>query len=504
MAIDKKDENSTNAANKKTPNAAERKAALKTEARAKSLKFTIIAWALIILVVLTTIPINLIAERLNIKIDMTPNKYYTLSETSKNVLSRLNEDVTIYFLSDIEAVENNSSETLLARLLYQYAENEHVTLVSFDPDKKPEMASSLDPEGVLSLQLGDVVVKGEKLVKRVAHSTLGYIDADGNRVFTCENYITGAFQYIINGEVPAIYYLTGHEELKLDEELTSFTAMLKANNYRINELNLKTADAVPDDAKIVISAGAKSDLSESEAEKLNAYLDKGGALSFLLSPCYNKADFTHIERLLKRYALSFKYDRVYENTAENHLSENPYTMICELVPDLDNGLTTFFVDNSATLYVPNTRSLVLLNSNNRSLTTETLFSTNNTTTSAYSEPYGGAAEGDIDSGSFRLALTAVDESRNNSKVVLFGSADFLTDDISAHAEMETINLLYFSAISWMYNSEVDLMIPSRSQTFDSIGIESEATGNTIIAILILVPVLVAAVGGVVWFRRRNK
>lgn len=513
MAKDKKPAKVTAKAPKTEPvitqeiNSAEDKAALKVQQRAKSLKFNIIAWALIVMIIMASVPINLIAERLDIKFDVTPDKYYTISKATENILNKLEEDVVIYFLADMKAVESNSTEMLVAKLLKQYAENSHVTLVSFDPEIEPEKAISLDPEGTLNLSKGDIVVKGEKLVKRVSYMNIGYQDDSGSHVFTIENYLSGALQYIINGEIPAIYFLTGHEELKIDQDLTTFTKTLKANSYKVSELNLKTSDAVPEDAKILLCVGPKSDLSKGEAEKINDYLDRGGNVSFLLQPNSSPEDYVYIERILKRYAISFKYDRVHETNSSNHLSDDEYTMLCELSVELDSGLTDYFVQAGASLYVPNSRSVVLLNSTREDLITETLFSTNTETTSSVSNPFGGSNEDAMpDSGSFRLALTAVDEARANSKVTLFGSCDFLSDDafINRSSEMETINLLYFSTISWMYNSNVDLMIPSRTQTFDYIDIESEARGNKIITILIIAPVMVALAGTVVWLRRRNK
>ena len=48
----------------------------------KNRKFTALAWVLAILVLVVAIPLNLIFDRLNVTMDMTPNSMYSLSKTT--------------------------------------------------------------------------------------------------------------------------------------------------------------------------------------------------------------------------------------------------------------------------------------------------------------------------------------------------------------------------------------------------------------------------------------
>ena len=60
-----------------------------------------------IIVAIAVIPINLLAGRLNVEWDMTPNDLYTgdLTDVSYNVINNLETDIEIYFLSLIAACE---------------------------------------------------------------------------------------------------------------------------------------------------------------------------------------------------------------------------------------------------------------------------------------------------------------------------------------------------------------------------------------------------------------
>ena len=58
---------------------------------AKKRRATGIAWIMIILVIAIAIPLNLIANKLDMNFDMTPKKLYSLSDTTTDYLDELDE-----------------------------------------------------------------------------------------------------------------------------------------------------------------------------------------------------------------------------------------------------------------------------------------------------------------------------------------------------------------------------------------------------------------------------
>ena len=106
---------------------------------------------------------------------------------------------------------------------------------------------------------------------------------------------------------------------------------MESSNYVAKELNLTTADAVPEDAEIIIIPAPKNDITDAEKDKLNDYLDKGGNISFLMSPNGDKVRYKNIEAILDKYAICMDYDKVYETDNSKHVSGDPYTIIAELV-----------------------------------------------------------------------------------------------------------------------------------------------------------------------------
>ncbi len=60
---------------------------------------------------------------------------------------------------------------------------------------------------------------------------------------------------------------------------------LESKNYTVSSLNLLAENHIPEDAKVIVIAGPKKQLAQSEVDMLSAFQDKGGALVVLEEPC---------------------------------------------------------------------------------------------------------------------------------------------------------------------------------------------------------------------------
>lgn len=479
------------------------------KAKKNKLKLRALAWVLIALIVLAAIPLNLLAESLGISWDMTPDKYYTLNETSHNVLSNLTEDITMYFLYDLEDVEADKDTLVLAKILRQYDEYEHLTLIDFDLSERPDLAQQANPDNNLILTEGDIVVAGNGLTKKVAGSTLFETsEITSALTFVGENSITGAIQYCLNGEIPTIYFMEGHDERDIEDDYASVVSLLQANSYAVKTLDITSSDTIPEDCKIIVIADPKTDISDDELKTLERYADDGGKICFLMAPNSEAVNYTNIEILLKQFGLGINYDKIEETGVENFASENPNNIKVDFADTLYTTLTDSFIDNDVDAYFPNTRSVYNVNTTNSSnLKVDLLIKALDDAT-AVTVPCGGIGK-DVDEeyGVPYLAFSSMDNSRGdgieNAKVLLFGSADFI-DDMYIESELvQEPMLLFFSGISWLYDNSVDMLIEDKIQKVDSFTIEDDSAADGLLIAIGAVPVCVAIIGFVVWARRRN-
>lgn len=88
------------------------------------------------------------------------------------------------------------------------------------------------------------------------------------------------------------YFTTGHGELDwkskgvLDRQSKGFRDTLKLNGFSVKPLGIRQglAEAVPDDADLVIIAGAQYPFQPLEVQAVRAYLESGGSLLVALEP----------------------------------------------------------------------------------------------------------------------------------------------------------------------------------------------------------------------------
>ena len=88
-----------------------------------------------------------------------------------------------------------------------------------------------------------------------------------------------------------VYFLEGHNERAIEGEEKSAKASyaraaqaLRSENYRVEPLLLAAKGSVPEDADVVIIAGATRPLLGPEHDALRAYLERGGAVLLLVDP----------------------------------------------------------------------------------------------------------------------------------------------------------------------------------------------------------------------------
>lgn len=487
----------------------------KSSITAKNKRFTAIAWILAILVLAVAVPLNLIFERLNINFDMTPNSMYTLTDTTKEYLDELDAKgvkVDVYFLTKLEDLEGDLECLALYRTLLAYKEHPCFNLIDFDPDTDPETLRKINPDGIYNLSSGDFLFTFENLVKRLPGSLMYTYRTDENdnvigAEFRAENYITGYIKSVVEGELPTVYFLSGHGEVPLSD-MTQLSANLGNYNYGAKELNLMTDSAIPADCCILVIASPKQDLTDAEYKKIQAYTQNGGHLSVLMSPDESDTVFRNIELLLSNYCIGMNYDRVEETDANRRSHSETYAMMCDIIQantetgeDLTSGLLPNV--NSIVTFMPYSRSFyTIYGTNYGKLTADTLIRTQ---TTAKSVPFGGTNPDPqtVEGQALVLSMYVIDTEHNNSKLVVFGSSDFITDAGASNAYFINPLQLFLTSITWMYDSDLDMNIQDKARTFDSLNVNSSGEASGLIALFIGFPVLIAAVGVVIWLRRKN-
>ena len=492
----------------------------------KTRGFTVVAVVFGTIALAIVVLINLMVSRMNVVWDMTPTGMYKLTDSTKNYLKTVDKQVNFYFLFDMDVLSTDTDSMPLYNAMKEYSSFDCINFRAFDPDSDPDKTKELQDMG-FTISQGDIVVECDGRCKHIPAYTMFEThtnqSSDGKQntssvYFTGENIITGAIEAVVTGKETKIYFLTGHSEKAIDTDYTILKKNLAARNYIAEPLDLTSKDSIPEDAAIVIVAAPKSDISQSELNALNNYLDNGGNICFWMSPNEDEIDYTNIESILNDFSLSMDYDRVTETDPDLYVPNDPTSFRCSIVVaddttniDLTSELKQF-VNQGAIPVMTNSRSFTQIydeGNNRQNVTAGSLLQTidriGDGSSTAVGEPFGGAKPRDrISNCILDLAMYSTDSKRSGAKIMVMGNGEFLDDENIYQAYMTIPVNLQLSVFSWMYDSDkaLDFGIAGKERTFDEMTIDTASNAKVTNVIFIVVPIAVGLIGGIVWLRRR--
>lgn len=463
----------------------------------RSLKYGANSIIMIAVVIGIAIVVNLLVGMGNFKLDLTKDKLYSLSTQSKDIIKNIKKDVTIYGLFDNATIPGGSEYREMTDLINEYKGlGIHVKYV--DPDKDPGTITSLDPQKTLGLVKGDFAVKCGNKVKRLAAEDLyGQQDQQtGARMYSAEPLITGAIKFVTSDVTPVAYFVEGHNEMSLQNDINQVSKIMQSNNMDVKTLSLLTEKNIPADCKILIFVSPQKDLTEEEQIKLDAYLKKNGKAIFLFDSLESSDKFTNFEAILNYFNVGINYDKVKETDASKHLPNDEYALVASLV---DNDINKAFSGAEYPVFMPDSRSLSVLKNPKEWLTTTELIKTSDKAVAT--DIVGGKTS----KGPFDLAIAS--EVSGGSKILVFGNSKFMSDKALASqygsAFQAGTNYFLTTVVNWMQDKTDEQTIEGKVITNKALNSTESQTKVLAIVLIGVIPLLILGCGFVVWSRRRH-
>ncbi|HCI12750.1 MAG TPA: ABC transporter [Gallionellaceae bacterium] len=210
-----------------------------------------------------------LASRYKLQRDITLNASNSLEPGSVTVLKQMTGPVTIV----VYATEHDARLGDIRKLIREFVSlyqryKPDLKLAFIDPEKEPEMARAA------SIQLN-----GEMVVS--------YAGRSEHLTQLNEQVLTATLLRLAHTRDQTVMYLDGHGERKLDGAANHdlgelFGAKLKQNGFRIASLNLALAQEVPDNASVLVVTQPQVPLLPGETDKLLRYIERGGNLLWLV------------------------------------------------------------------------------------------------------------------------------------------------------------------------------------------------------------------------------
>jgi ABC-type uncharacterized transport system involved in gliding motility auxiliary subunit len=210
---------------------------------------------------------NWIAWQRPVTWDLTKERIFTLAEDTVRTLRGLDRDVEALAFYREDEPGHAEARALLARYA---AESPRFRFRLVDPYAAPEQVERF---GITDSGPRIVLVAGDQEA-RVRAPT--------------EPELTNGLVAITRKAALKVYFTTGHGEPDPlepgDRAVTAAAKRLGADGFAVDALSLLEQGAVPEDAAVVLVAGARKPLLAPEVKALEAFARKGGAIGVYLEP----------------------------------------------------------------------------------------------------------------------------------------------------------------------------------------------------------------------------
>ena len=229
-------------------------------------------------VVALVVLINLVVGQLPsnyTEFDLTDNSLYEISDTSKEFLAGLDQDVEIVVLAE----EGSTDERILKFLDRYTALSDHLSVTHVDPVAHPETASQYDAQSdSLIVRCADTG-KSETIAYSdiITYTYTNYFSMTEDS-FDAEGQLTSAVNYVTSEADHTVYTVTGHGEEDLSSTITD--AIDKAN-LNLSSVSPILNGSIPEDCDLLLVNGPATDLSAEELTILQNYLAVGGQMIFI-------------------------------------------------------------------------------------------------------------------------------------------------------------------------------------------------------------------------------
>lgn len=444
------------------------------------------------------VAVNFIGKRQHKRWDLTAAKQFSLSDQSRNVVSKLDAPLDVMVFA-----RDSESQPLKDRWQeYAYSSNQ-IKTTYIDPDKQPAIAQQNQIQ-----QYGTMVLNYKGRTDRITANS--------------EQDITGSIIKLVSGQQRKVYFTSGHgEKDTVSTERDGYNGAvdaLKRENYAVETIVLAQKPTVPDDASVVVVAGPKVDFFAPEVDALKAYLGKGGKLLLMLDPPDRpeSAPLTNLIALAHEWGIDLGNNVVVDVSGMGQLfGASEAVPVAASYPS--HPLTQRF--RTLTAY-PLARSVDAVSGGVNGHTAQPLVETSpqSWAESDFKALAAGTPikmdEGQDKPGPISLAAAvsapvapatpppadAPDTPKPETRVVVFGDSDFAGNSTAAIPGNRD---LFMNALGWLSQQENLISIRPKQaddRRFDPIPASTQAA--VIYSSWLFMPIIVLGLGVLNWWRRR--
>jgi hypothetical protein len=246
---------------------------------------------------------------------------------------------------------------------------------------------------------------------------------------------------------------------------------------------------------MVIVASPGKDITLNEKDVLDEYLNNGGNAIFMFDYQPNDPSYDQFNSLFSKFNLAVNYDRVKETNENNHIPNDPNTILLSVN-------SNSIIPQRFNTVLNNSRSVSILKNAKEYITATSLMRTSENAIGEMVDK----SRGDDLNGPLDIAV-AVEYKGGMvpSKIIVMGNASFISDSAYQNFGNYYNNSMVFflHSMNWMIDKQEEIIVPAKDYENNRITITQQQTSIVGGALLILFPLLILSTGLVVFLRRRH-
>lgn len=476
-------------------------------------KDSTLTFLLIVAVIAAYVAINMGIKALDITdIDLTKEKFYSLSEESKNQIRNVDQEIEIY----VFGYEENSSVVDLIKQYARYKENIKYEVVSTetrqDIAQKYDVSSTDESSGTI------VIANGDRKVKATATDFYSYDYNTYETVDLTEQKLTNSILAVTLDNAPKIYFLTGHGEYTLKDYMTTLNTKLQGEVNEVESLDLLVSNKIPDDCQALVIVSPTTDFTDYETDIITGYINNGGDILWL-SDYSNNGPLTNVNKILNMYGIDLDDSGIIlEQDKSAMLMQTPNLILPNISseseitsPIVSGGKVLLF--NSGKIDIKSNEELENLGVEVTKLltTTDSAIFRTDLSNSSTSPSSGEEAKEYVVGALASKTISNDDESEDakKSNLIIYANAIFAIDypiQISNQAayaiDFYNNQDLILNSISYLTERTDTITI---RKTYTSVPYTATASQDIVVRLIIfIVPLVIIAIGIVVWVIRKRR
>ncbi len=499
----------------------------------KKLKYGTLATVFTVIVVAIVVAINLIAqdvtERFDLTMDLTDNDIYTVSQDTIDYLKDLDQKVEITVLADESAFENNAiyfkqaSEVIKKYALY----SDNISVSFIDMNKNPNIVSKYNDIYKGDLAEGDIVIFREGTsdedsdrIKVLSLNNLFTTSTDnyGNTTVTqsnAEQELTSAVMYVTDANPKKAVLVSTDMPTSVYASAQSLLKMLNSNGYDLEEVDLLTNDLDVENTDLLLILSPLNDFNNAVIDKISDYLYNDGKLgkNVLYMANYDQNKTDNIDAFLEEWGLSVGDSYIAETNTS--ASQNVtvyglgYTIRSSIGVIANDDYADLVSDTTLPIAVPLPRPIETLWETNGDRETSVILTTSNTSALV---PRDASDDFDISTAVTGMQNVMAMGSKyifddNNQKVtsnvMVMGSA-FMSDIYITSDTSYNNGEFILNSVNKMTGKSSGITIVPKSLSISTISIDDTQVTAIRTVVMFVIPLVIVAIGVVVYVRRRNK